>query len=461
MLPAFQAAVDAVKAGAESVEVPRGNYKWAGNTSLDMTGTGQVRLIGAGPWNTFITSSATSVPAITIGGHATTRKSRISGIFLTTVVGTLPAAQVAGNYGIQVPDAGSGSGIEIRDCFIRGFANHGIRIAGPTGPTVIEDVQIEACAGYGIALASVGGVSPQDVSIVRGSIQAGWGGIYFGQDSTGGSVYDTDIELLTAATLPCVYIEGGSGGHSFHNLTASLGATPTPAAVIYIEGYGNTFTGGLNFAGVAVDNYLIVGIGAYNNTVIGGYHTNNGTTSSGYFAQITTGIKNVFISPYFLETNPTTGYQAGKGTVFNTFGVDNKTTYINGPATFGDVIVRGQPTPSTPTTVTTLTIANLLKGILTATPTATGATVAYTLPTGTDMSGGGIFSNDDSFDWSITNLAAAALDTITITANTDHTIVGNPIVQSAHATTGGIYGNSAVFRSRKISATVWVTYRLS
>jgi hypothetical protein len=137
------------------------------------------------------------------------------------------------------------------------------------------------------------------------------------------------------------------------------------------------------------------------------------------------------------------------------------TAGLDGVIRMAGVIVRKQGTPSTPTTAATLTTANLMLGILTATPTATGATVAYTLPTGTNMDAAGTFSDNDSFDWSITNLAAAAADTITITANTAHTIVGNPIIQSSHVSTGGITGNSAVFRSRRTSANTWVTYRFA
>lgn len=125
------------------------------------------------------------------------------------------------------------------------------------------------------------------------------------------------------------------------------------------------------------------------------------------------------------------------------------------------IFIKKQATPSTPTSAATLTASNLFIGILTATPNPTGATHAYTLPTGTNMESAALFLDNDSFDWSIANLAAAALDTITITANTDHTIVGNPIIQSANATTGGIYGNSAMFRSRRISPDVWTTYRLA
>lgn len=125
-------------------------------------------------------------------------------------------------------------------------------------------------------------------------------------------------------------------------------------------------------------------------------------------------------------------------------------------------VFKQQGAPATPTTVATLTIAQLLTGILNATPTATGATVAYTLPTGTNMdtAATGLVAGD-SFDWVCINNALAAADTITITANTGHTIVGNPIVQSLHASTGAIYGYSGVFRSRKTASATWITYRIA
>lgn len=117
-----------------------------------------------------------------------------------------------------------------------------------------------------------------------------------------------------------------------------------------------------------------------------------------------------------------------------------------------------QVTPATMTTAATMTVANMLKRLITGNQSS-GATVAYTLPTGTNMSGGMNASNDDSFQWTLINLSAAAADTLTVTANTDHTIVGAPIVLSAHSST--IQGSAATFRSRKVSATVWETYRVS
>jgi hypothetical protein len=120
-----------------------------------------------------------------------------------------------------------------------------------------------------------------------------------------------------------------------------------------------------------------------------------------------------------------------------------------------------QPSPTAKTVAVTLTIAELLTRIITAVPTATGATAAYTLPTGALIDAGVTMEVDDSFDWTIINSALAAADTITITAATGHTIVGGPIVQSLHATTGGITGYSATYRTRKTAADTFVSYRIA
>lgn len=119
-----------------------------------------------------------------------------------------------------------------------------------------------------------------------------------------------------------------------------------------------------------------------------------------------------------------------------------------------------QPTPVAKTVAVTLTIANLLNGIITGTHAA-GVTQAYTLPTGALSEAGATWAADESFDWTLINLSAAAVDTITVTAGANHTLVGIGIVQSAHATTGLLYGASATFRTRRISAGVFETYRLT
>lgn len=119
-----------------------------------------------------------------------------------------------------------------------------------------------------------------------------------------------------------------------------------------------------------------------------------------------------------------------------------------------------QPAPTAKTVANALTIAELLTRIIAAVPTATGATAAYTLPTGALIDAGVEMDVDDSFEWTIINSALAAADTITITADTGHTIVGGAIVQSLHATTGGITGYSATYRTRKTAADTFVSYRV-
>lgn len=155
---------------------------------------------------------------------------------------------------------------------------------------------------------------------------------------------------------------------------------------------------------------------------------------------------------------------------FNNARVDGKLTMgkngsIVGTGKANEIALRGvialsQGAPATATTAATLTIAQLLTGIINATPTATGATVAYTLPTGTLVDAAMTLAIGDAFDWVLINNALAAADTITVTAGTDHTIVGGPIVQSLHASTGGITGYSAQFRTRKTAANTMVTYRI-
>lgn len=94
------------------------------------------------------------------------------------------------------------------------------------------------------------------------------------------------------------------------------------------------------------------------------------------------------------------------------------------------------------------TAAALLSGIVTATPTA-GRNVQ--LPSVADLNAASNMAIGDSFDWSLITLAAFAL---TITLNGSHTIVGA-------AATGATTGSAARFRTRKDSATTYVTYRLS
>lgn len=125
----------------------------------------------------------------------------------------------------------------------------------------------------------------------------------------------------------------------------------------------------------------------------------------------------------------------------------------------GGILTQAQPTPATVTTVATLTAAQLLTRIITGSDTD-GSTVAITLPTGTLMSAALVGDNDQSFDFTFINLSPDEIaDTYTLTAGDDFSIVGRPIIDSAHA--DAEFPNSGTFRCRQVSATVWVAYRMN
>jgi hypothetical protein len=85
-------------------------------------------------------------------------------------------------------------------------------------------------------------------------------------------------------------------------------------------------------------------------------------------------------------------------------------------------------------------------GIVTST---TAAAVAGTVPTGAVMDAAVQMSIGDSVDWSVINTGP---NTFTVTAATDHTLVGSGAVATA---------TSGLFRTRKTAANTFITYRLS
>lgn len=94
-----------------------------------------------------------------------------------------------------------------------------------------------------------------------------------------------------------------------------------------------------------------------------------------------------------------------------------------------------------------MTAANVLTGIVTATPTQARN---VQLPTGANLDLATEWAIGDSFDFSLITLAAFAL---TITVNTNVTIVGDPA-------TAATSGSAAKFRVRKTAADTFVVYRI-
>lgn len=105
-----------------------------------------------------------------------------------------------------------------------------------------------------------------------------------------------------------------------------------------------------------------------------------------------------------------------------------------------------QPAPAAVNVTGTLTVGNLLGGLITST---TAAAVTGTLPTGTLTDAGSDFLVDEAFDWAVVNTGAT--NAFTVAAGTGHTVLGNMVV--AASTSGN-------FRTRKTAANTFVTYRI-
>lgn len=117
----------------------------------------------------------------------------------------------------------------------------------------------------------------------------------------------------------------------------------------------------------------------------------------------------------------------------------------------GTFQMRSQAAPQTATDTATLTAAQLLGGIISATPTAAAN---YTLPTGTDLKAAlpTDLAAGDSFDVYVINLGGSG-DDITILVGADITIVGNPVITVA-------VPSQALLRFRFVSGTTFVMYRI-
>ena len=109
-----------------------------------------------------------------------------------------------------------------------------------------------------------------------------------------------------------------------------------------------------------------------------------------------------------------------------------------------------QPTPIAVAATATLTIAQLLTGIVTTSGTVA---ITLTLPTGT-LTDAGIavpaLPVNGCFDWAVINTGTSA-GAVTLAAGTGHTLVGGATVA---------IGTSAGFRTRKTAANTFVSYRL-
>jgi hypothetical protein len=102
-----------------------------------------------------------------------------------------------------------------------------------------------------------------------------------------------------------------------------------------------------------------------------------------------------------------------------------------------------QGAPATCNATATMLASDLLAGIVTST---SAAAVAATVPTGTNLDAAAGLGVNEAFEWCVINTGP---NTVTVTANTDHTLVGTATVATA---------TCKWFRSRKTAAHTFVTY---
>lgn len=146
----------------------------------------------------------------------------------------------------------------------------------------------------------------------------------------------------------------------------------------------------------------------------------------------------------------------------------------NGPS----LQMKSQRDPWAMTTDASVDVWGMLSGLITG-DNGSGGNAVYTLPTGAWLDGteadatgdlttnveAGLFAVNDSFDWVLINLSKdATADTLTVTASTGHSIVGNAVV-NPDATSDSIgdahLNSSATFRTRKTAANTFTTYRIN
>lgn len=124
-----------------------------------------------------------------------------------------------------------------------------------------------------------------------------------------------------------------------------------------------------------------------------------------------------------------------------------------GDGNINEVILFTQPTPATATSTATLTVAQLLTGIINGSPGTSAAT--YTLPTvtllETTLSNAKVGS---SFDFTVCNINGSSSGVITVAVGTGWTITGL-------ATIAATAGTAGRFRAYKTGATTWTCQRLS
>ena len=126
--------------------------------------------------------------------------------------------------------------------------------------------------------------------------------------------------------------------------------------------------------------------------------------------------------------------------------------YQLGDGNLNESVMGYASAPVTATDTATLTVAQVLNGIILATPTAAAS---YTLPTVADLEATlSSAKTGSTIDFVIINLASNSSYDITLVTNTGWTITGGGVTVVQEL-------SSAQFRARKTGAGSWQLYRIA